>query len=122
MTDEAVLSVRGEARQLVEPDFALLHCNLHAVAQSKPAVLDLLGAQQDATTAALAALGGVARSVATDRAPLTWSTRSVTSYPERSPEGKLATGRFVGEAGLVVGMRDAGRTTASSSLSPPPQS
>ena len=87
-----VLSVRGDARRTVPPDYVVLFSTVTVVRESTAQALRVAASAVDRITADLASLGGVALDVASGRRPLTWSTRSATT----SEQGDLnkQTGRY----------------------------
>jgi uncharacterized protein YggE len=82
-----LLSVRGEARQLVAPDYATVAATVTSSRGSKAEAVRVAAAGLASLTADLTAHGGVALEAATERHPLTWSAQSVTSYAERVHDG-----------------------------------
>ena len=93
MSDQGslLLSVRGEARQTVPPDYAVLSATLAVTRDSKAQAVSASAAALHRVTAGLAALGGVALGPDTGRHPLTWSARSAGTHPEH--RHNPATGR-----------------------------
>lgn len=87
-----VLSVRGDARRTVAPDYVVLFSTVTVVRESTAQALRVAASAVDRLTADLASLGGVALDVASGRRPLTWSTQSATT----SEQGDLnkQTGRY----------------------------
>lgn len=113
MAETTILSVRGEARRSVAPDYVELHCALTAVAGSAGDALQLLRAEQDNVIAELTRLGGTALTVDTGRALLTWSVSSLTTHDEHDFDKTTGhhgpTGRVRAVAGLEIVARDFGR-------------
>jgi uncharacterized protein YggE len=105
-----VLSVRGHARQSVPPDAASIYGSLEVVAESKLAALDEAGRLVDQVGAALAALGAVTATPDTERHPLTWSTRAVSTRHEQifNPQTQQSqdTGRVFVHTTLQFEVRD----------------
>jgi uncharacterized protein YggE len=106
------LSVRGEARQAVPPDSAEIACRVIAAEPTKPDAVRVAAATLDALTASLATMGGVALTLQTVRAPLTWSAYSVATQVERehSPDSGRSepTGRVLASVNVNVTARDFG--------------
>ena len=100
----ALLSVRGEARSTVAPDFGLFHGIITATGESKAEALQLAADRLRQLTGALSALGGVPLTVDSDKRPLTWSAYSATTEAEHETDER--TGRY----------RQTGRTVATTSL------
>lgn len=113
MDQEVALSVRGDARRTVAPDYATLQGQLTAFAPTKAEALAVVRAAQDGTTTALARLDGVALTVDSSHAPLTWSLGSVTTHDERDFDGTTGssgrTGRVFAHGELFVTVRDLSR-------------
>ncbi len=86
------LSVRGDARQTVAPDYVILAGAIELSRGSKAEAVRAAASGLDRLTADLAALGGVALGVDTERRPLTWSAQSATTRVERDHNKK--TGRY----------------------------
>ncbi len=86
------LSVRGDARLTVPPDYVILAGAIELSRGSKAAAVRAAAASLDRLTADLTALGAVALTVETERRPLTWSARSATTRVERDHDKK--TGRY----------------------------
>ena len=102
-----ILSVRGTARVDVPPDMATLGCLLEAVDDTPPAALNTASRRLDALRAALAELGGAARTASSQREPLTWLARAATTHDEydHMHDGRR-TGRTVAVVRLVLEVRD----------------
>jgi uncharacterized protein len=92
MSDPAdtLLSVRGEARQVVPPDSVTMTATVEVTRGSKAEAVRTAAANTGSLTAELAARGGVALEAGTERRPLTWSAQSATTNPERSHDKKSA--------------------------------
>jgi uncharacterized protein len=86
------LSVRGDARLTVPPDYVILAGAIELSRGSKAAAVRAAASSLDRLTADLTALGGVALGVDTERRPLTWSAQSATTRVERDHDKK--TGRY----------------------------
>jgi uncharacterized protein YggE len=104
-----VLSVRGEARQIVAPDYAIVFCAMEAIESSKAQALQVLSARMGTVVAELSALGGVVRTPDTDRAPLTFSSGSASSYAEEDHDPRSGkshpTGRVITRVDLRITAR-----------------
>lgn len=104
-----VLSVRGDARQTVPPDSALLRASITVIRGTKLEALDGAAQALAALTADLGALGAVPLTVANARRPVTWSAQSATTQTEydHDKQGNFRpTGRMIAIVGLVVDVRD----------------
>jgi uncharacterized protein YggE len=110
MAQQTVLSVRGEARRTIAPDYAVLHCALSATAGSKPDALAQLRAAQHALIGSLTGLGGVPLTVESRRSALTWSVGSVATHDEHDVDKATGrhgpTGRVIANAAVVITARD----------------
>jgi uncharacterized protein len=89
---ELLLSVRGEARQMVAPDSATVLATIAVPRGAKAEALRAAAADLDSLTADLAVQGGVALDAGTGRRSLTWSARSATTHEERAEDSR--TGRY----------------------------
>ena len=83
MTDPAspggpMLSVRGEARQVVVPDYVILAGAIAFSRESKAEAVRAAASGLDRLTAGLTALGAVALDVESERHPLTWSAQAAS--------------------------------------------
>lgn len=87
-----LLSVRGDARQTVAPDYVILAATVELSRAAKVEAARAVASSLDRLTAELTALGGVALSADTERHPLTWSAQSATTRVERDHHKK--TGRY----------------------------
>lgn len=114
MSDAAglLVSVRGEARRMVPPDYALVAVTIASSRGSKAEAVRAVAAGLDSLTADLAARGGVALDAGTGRRPLTWSAQSVTTYPERAHDETTGqyrpTGQVTAAVAVMIGVRDFG--------------
>jgi len=97
-----LLSVRGEARHVVPPDFVTMTATVMVMRESKAEALRTATASLDGLTADLAAHGGVPLEAGTERRPLTWSTQSATTYPERSHDKKTGRHELTGQVTAAV--------------------
>jgi len=86
------LSVRGDARQTVAPDYVVLDATIASFRGSKGAALRAAASSLDRLTADLASLGAVPLGAETERSPMTWSAQSATTQVERDHNKK--TGRY----------------------------
>jgi len=95
-TITALLSVRGEARVTVPPDFAVVNGVLKATQDTKPAALEVAAAGLSRLTAELGALGGVPRTAESQTPPLTWSAHSATTEVEYEHDKETGRSRRTG--------------------------
>jgi uncharacterized protein YggE len=104
MSDPAdtLLSVRGEARQVVPPDYVTMTATVEVTRGSKAEAVRTAAANTGSLTADLAARGGVALEAGTERRPLTWSAQSATTNPERSHDKKSGVFELTGRVTAVV--------------------
>ena len=111
MSDAAglLVSVRGEARWMVPPDYALVAATIASSQGSKVEAVRAVAAGLDSLTADLAAQGGVALDAATGRRPLTWSAQSVTTYAEHAHDKATGqyqpTGQVTAAVAVMIGVR-----------------
>ena len=111
MSDAAglLVSVRGEARRMVPPDYALVAATIASSQGSKAEAVRGVAAGLDSLTADLAAQGGVVLDAGTGRRPLTWSAQSVTTYPERAHDETTGqyqlTGQVTAAVAVMIGVR-----------------
>jgi uncharacterized protein YggE len=109
MTDEVVISVRGEASTTVMPDEARVRAVVRAVESRKADAVRSAGAALDAFRATLATHGGAARDPAAPRTPLSWTASSANTADEvqNLERGRRRpTGRTVARIELWVFVRD----------------
>jgi uncharacterized protein len=104
-----LVSVRGEARRMVAPDYALVAATIASSQGSKAEAVRAAAADLDSLTADLAVQGGVALDAGTGRRPLTWSAQSVTTYPEHAHDQTTGqyqpTGRVTAAVTVIIGVR-----------------
>jgi uncharacterized protein len=104
-----LLSVRGEARQMVAPDYATVAATIASSRASKAEAVRATAAALDRLTADLAAHGGVALEADTDRHPLTWSAHSAATHAERAYDDRTGqhepTGRVTAEVAVMIAVR-----------------
>lgn len=104
-----LLSVRGEANQVVPPDSAVLDCQIETRAGTKAEGLRAAAALQQRLIDVLTELGGQPLTAETGRVPLTWSARSSTSQPEHQFDEKTGrhgpTGRVLTTVSLSIVVR-----------------
>jgi len=81
--DSPLLSVRAEARQLVDPDYAVVDGLIEHTAGSKAEAVQSVTGNLDRLTADLVALGAVPFDAGAGRHPLTWAAYSWTTREER---------------------------------------
>ena len=87
-----LLSVRGDARQAVAPDYAVLTAAITWSRPSKQEATRAVASSLDRLIADLASQGGTALDVDTERHPLTWSAQSASTHVDRDHNKK--TGRY----------------------------
>jgi uncharacterized protein len=111
MSDPAgpLLSVRGEARRMVPPDYAMVAAGIECQRGSKAEAMRAAAAELDSLTADLGAQGGVALDAGAGRRPLTWSAQSAathaeSAYDERTGRHQL-TGRVTAAVAVVITVR-----------------
>lgn len=101
-----LLSVRGEARRMVAPDYAQVDVTIAVSRGSKAEAARAAAEGLDGLTADLAALGGVALEAGTGRRPLTWSAQSMATYAERAHDKDSGqyqpTGQVIAAVAVVV--------------------
>jgi len=111
-----LLSVRGDARLTVAPDYVVLAGAIELSRESKAAAVQVAAAALDRLTTELASLGGVALGVETERHPLTWSAQSTTTQVEREHNDETGrydpTGRVTAAVALVITVRAFGTLDA----------
>jgi uncharacterized protein YggE len=97
-----LLSVRGEAHQMVPPDYATVAAAIEVTRGSKAEAVRAAAVELDSLTTDLAAQGGVALDASTGRRPLTWSAQSATTHEEHAHDDQ--TGRYqpTGQVTAVV--------------------
>lgn len=102
------ISVRGEARQVVPPDFVTVSVNVQVRDADKAAALERARRAQAAAVAVLRELGGVPLTVDTVDAPLTWSTRTFSAHEDREYDERKGPGEFFWRAHvpIAVGIRN----------------
>jgi uncharacterized protein YggE len=115
MTGEApvtVISVRGVAQRMVEPDSVVLSCFISSSRQEKPEALEAVSDVLEHLRAALGELGGVPLTARNGLSELTWSAHSIRTHVERDLEAKTGrtepTGRVVASVDLHLAVRDFG--------------
>lgn len=104
-----LLSVRGDARQTVAPDYVILAGTIEVAGDAKPEAVRAAAAALDGLTAGLASLGGVALTAETGRHELTWSAQSATTRPERQEDEQTGrnepTGRTTAAVAVMIAVR-----------------
>jgi uncharacterized protein len=109
VSDDVIISVRGEASTVVDPDLAVLHCTLRTSASDKASALTSAASHLRSVEAGLAGLGGVAATGDTDRVPLSWTASSAgtheETYYDRHTEENRPTGQTVAAVSLKVRVR-----------------
>lgn len=83
-----LLSVRGDARQSVAPDYVILASTIAVSRGSKLEAVGTAASALEHLIADLTSLGGVALDVETGHHPLTWSAQSATTYVERNHDSR----------------------------------
>lgn len=108
-----VISVRGDAEQLVAPDVGTVHCAIRTVADSKAAVLRDAAAAQDALIDDLTHFGAVPFTAEEPKQPIAWLTHSATTeleYGFDEVSGRHGpTGNVVGVVAVMLYVRDFAR-------------
>lgn len=104
MSNEAgpLLSVRGDARTTVAPDYATLFSTITISRESKAAALQAAATALERLTAALTSLGGTALTSDTERHPLTWSARSATTRVEQEFDKRTGLSAPTGQVSAAV--------------------
>ncbi|MGI8445866.1 MAG: SIMPL domain-containing protein [Streptosporangiaceae bacterium] len=104
-----LLSVRGEARLMVPPDYATVAAVDEATRGSKAEALRAAAAGLDSLTTDLAAQGGVALDASTGRRPLTWSAQSATTHAEHAHDEQTGsyqpTGQMTAAVAVTIAVR-----------------
>jgi uncharacterized protein len=104
-----LLSVRGEARRMVPPDYALVAATIASSRESKVEALRAAAAALDGLTTDLAARGGVALDAESGRHPLTWSAQSAQTYAERARDENTGqyqpTGQVTAAVAVMIAVR-----------------
>jgi uncharacterized protein len=107
-----LLSVRGEARRMVPPDYALVAATIASSRGSKVEAVRATAAGLDSLTADLAARGGVALDAGSGRRALTWSAQSAATYADRAHDETTGqyqpTGQVTAAVAVMIGVRDFG--------------
>ena len=107
---DLTISVRGEARRTIAPDYLTLQCWLTASGDGKAEALARVRASQQRLTGALTELGGAVLTVDTQGSALTWSVGSLTTHDEhdfdKSTGQHGATGRVAANAAVTITVRD----------------
>lgn len=108
-TITALLSVRGEARVTVAPDFGVLNGVLRATQDTKAEALEVAAAGLSQLTSELGSLGGVPLTVGAERRPLSWSAYSATTEAEHEHDEQTGhygpTGRIIASVALHLVVR-----------------
>jgi uncharacterized protein YggE len=110
MVEQAILSVRGEARRTIAPDYLRVQCGLGVTADSKVDALARVRAAQQRLTGSLTDLGGAVLTMESRRSALTWSMGSVGTHEEHDFDKRTGhhgpTGRVVANGIVVITARD----------------
>lgn len=105
-----LLSVRGDARLTVPPDYVILSGAIELTRASKADAARAAAAALDGLTADLAGLGAAALSPETERSRLTWSAQSAATRPERQDNQQTGryepTGRVIATVDVMIAARD----------------
>ena len=108
--DSPLLSVRAEARQLVDPDYAVVDGLIEHTAGSKAEAVQSVTGNLDRLTADLVALGAVPFDAGAGRHPLTWAAYSWTTREERYHDKDTMrmerSGQVTATVSLQVTVRD----------------
>jgi uncharacterized protein YggE len=108
-TITALLSVRGEARVTVAPDFGVFNGALRATQDTKAEALEVAAAGLSQLTSELGSLGGVPLTVGSQRRPLSWSAYSATTEAEHEHDEQAGrygpTGRIIASVALHLVVR-----------------
>jgi uncharacterized protein len=97
-----LLSVRGEARHVVPPDYATVAAAVGVTRGSKAEAVRAAAAGLASLTADLTARGGVTLEAGTERRPLTWSAQSATTYTERTLDKETGRHQLTGQVTATV--------------------
>ena len=104
-----LLSVRGEARRAVAPDYATVAATIASSRASKAEAVRATAAALDRLTADLGAHGGVTLEADTERHPLTWLAHSATTHPEHAYDQRTGrhepTGQVTAEVAVMIAVR-----------------
>ncbi len=99
---DPLLSVRGDARQTVAPDYVVLASTIAVSRGSKGEAVGTAASALEHLIADLTSLGGVALEVETGRRPLTWSAQSATTYVERDHNKQTGRVELTGQVTATV--------------------
>jgi uncharacterized protein YggE len=114
--DGPLLSVRGDARQTVAPDYAILSGAIELSRGSKPEALRAAAAGLARLTADLASLGAAPLTAETERSPLTWSAQSAATHVERDHNERTGryepTGQVTATVAVMITVRAFGQLDA----------
>jgi uncharacterized protein YggE len=104
-----LLSVRGEARRMVPPDYALVAAMIASSRGSKAEAVRAAAAALVSLTTDLAARGGVPLDAGSGRRPLTWSAQSAATYAERAHDQDTGqyqpTGQVTATVTVMIAVR-----------------
>jgi uncharacterized protein len=107
-----VISVRGDAEQLVPPDLGTVHCMIRTVAASKAIALQDAAAAQDVLVNDLTQFGAVPFTADAPKQPLAWLTRSATTdleYSDKRDGSYGPTGNVIAQLAVTLYVRDFAR-------------
>lgn len=109
-TTAVVISVRGDAEQVVAPDMGAIRCAMRHIAASKAEALGAAAAAQRALLDDLAAFGAVPLTAGPDKPALAWLTWSAATEPEHDFDKATGrhgpTGNVIAHVSLAVYVRD----------------
>ena len=116
---EVLVSVRGRAEELIEPDRLTVQSQISRTGASKREALSDLGAAVGGLEDALRAASAVSRSTAASGASWTWWVRATTTAPEydTDPTARMRlTGRTTATVTVMSTLTDLARLEALTSL------
>lgn len=106
----ALVSVRGEARVIVEPDCAELTGVLRVTRDTKEAALQVASTGLEQLTDELSSLGGVPQAADAHRVPLAWTAYSAGTESEHDHDKETGrfgpTGRVTASVSVALAVRD----------------
>jgi uncharacterized protein YggE len=109
VSDDVVISVRGDASVVVDPDLAVLDCTLRTNASDKASALASAASHLRSVEAALAGLGGTAATSAAQRIALSWTASSAGTrdelYYDRHTEQHRPSGQVIATVSVQVRVR-----------------
>ncbi|MGH9171355.1 MAG: SIMPL domain-containing protein [Acidimicrobiales bacterium] len=102
---DLLISVRGEARETVAPDYASLEASILAIRASKPEAVREVASGLERLKTDMDALGGEPLTAASERSPLTWSAYSSTTDDETNFDSKAGQRQPTGRTVAAVQVR-----------------